>query len=112
MNVFASKQVVNSKREFLGFFQKRTGNLSPSKREFPVALVTMTELTGSTVATYEANEATASVKCICISAQQINYFVYVLTLIKSFARRTHIHACTTIYIYRDIQLYIRSCIPA
>jgi len=39
MNVFACKQVINYKREFSGFFQERTGNLSPSKREFPVALV-------------------------------------------------------------------------
>jgi len=38
MNMFACKQVINSKREFSGFFQKRTGNVSPSKREFPVAL--------------------------------------------------------------------------
>ena len=32
-----STKVVNSKREFSGFFQKRTGNLSPSKREFSEA---------------------------------------------------------------------------
>jgi len=43
--------------------------------------------------------------------EQVNYFVSVLTLIKSFARRTHIHACTPTYIYKK---YIsqHSCIHA
>src|SRR6218665_2275556 len=49
-----------------------------------------------------------------ISSQQINYFVSVLTLIKSFARRTctftHIRTCTPIYIYRDIHTCMNSYI--
>src|SRR6218665_1859923 len=43
-----------------------------------------------------------------ISSQQINYFVSVLTLIKSFARRTHIHACTPTYVYRDIHTFMHT----
>jgi len=40
-----------------------------------------------------------------ISSQQINYFVSVL----SFARRTHIHACTPTYVYRDIHTFMHTC---
>jgi len=46
MNVFACKEVINYKREFSGFFQKRTGNLSLSKREYPVGLVWGSWLSG------------------------------------------------------------------
>src|SRR6218665_2694897 len=33
-----------------------------------------------------------------------------MTLIKSFARRTHIHACTPTYVYRDIHTFMHTCI--
>src|SRR6218665_1818861 len=44
-----------------------------------------------------------------ISSQQINYSVSVLTLIKSFARHTHIHACTPPYVYRAIHTFMHTC---
>src|SRR6218665_4000137 len=44
-----------------------------------------------------------------ISSQQINYSVSVLTLIKSFARHTHIHACTPPYVYKAIHTFMHTC---
>src|SRR6218665_3621203 len=41
----------------------------------------------------------------CISSQQINYFVSVLTSIKSFARRTRMHS----NIHRDIHTFLHTC---
>src|SRR6218665_2734852 len=44
-----------------------------------------------------------------ISSHQINYSVSVLTLIKSFARHTHIHACKPPYVYRAIHTFMHTC---